>query len=226
MITGFHRRASLQFGQSGSRPGWQPVRLAHSRLRWRLTARSGRPKDSARLHLSEGVQLFGLSKKKPQSVRLDAVDHPVLGRLEAANKVSGVLSGSVTIGSKPLEIAVVLDGEPLETALTFAAEAVLNFSDLDVRSRALVAAHCLASYNSDWRFGAMQQADGTWEKFEKPLLTEEQFASKLTPDELEITGASLIALTYSAGEMFWGHWVCVTSFDGLTLTDTDVELRG
>jgi hypothetical protein len=47
-----------------------------------------------------------------------------------------------------------------------------------------------------------------------------------TPVALEVTGAKLLALSYSAGEMFWGHSVCVTSFDGLTLTDTNVELQG
>lgn len=114
----------------------------------------------------------------------------------------------------------------MAAAVTLAADAISSFAELDVRCRALVAADCLAAYNSDWRFGAVPKADGTMEEFEKPLLTEAQFVSALKPTALEITGASLLALSYEVGEMFWGHWVCVTSFDGLALTDTNVELRG
>jgi len=170
--------------------------------------------------------LFGLTKKKPSFVRLDALDHPILGRLDPSEKVSGVLGGSVTVGGTTIDISVDPDGGPLETALALAADAVSMLAQLDVRCRALVVVDFFASYNSDWRFGAVVKADGTTEEFEKPLLTEAQFVSALNPAELEITGAKLLALSYAAGEMFWGHWVCVTSFDGLTLTDTNVELQG
>ena len=114
----------------------------------------------------------------------------------------------------------------MEAAVALAANAVSIFTELDVRCRALVAVDLLASYNSDWRFGAVLKADGTTDEFVKPIITETQFVSALTPTALEITGAKLLALSYAAGEMFWGHCVCVTSFDGLTLTDTNVELQG
>ena len=68
------------------------------------------------------------------------------------------------------------------------------------------------------------RADGTTEQFERSLLTEAQFVAALMPTELETTGTELLAITYAAGEMFWEHSICVTSFDGLSLADARVEL--
>jgi hypothetical protein len=125
--------------------------------------------------------LFGLTKKKPPLVRLDAFDHPILGRLEPCEKVSGVLGGSVTVGGTTIDISVAPDGDPMEAALALAGDAVSMFTELDVRCRALVAVDFLASYNSDWRFGEVGKADGTTEEFEKSLITEAQLVSALTP---------------------------------------------
>lgn len=170
--------------------------------------------------------MFGLTKKKPSFVRLDVVDHPVLGHLNPSDRVSGVLVGSVTAAELTIGIFVNPDGAPLEPALAFAAAAVSKFAELDARCRALVADDCLTAYNSNWRFGSVAKADGTTERFEKPLLTEPQFVAALTPTEIETTGAELLAVAYAAGDMFWEHSICVTSFDGLTLTDVRVELQG
>jgi len=64
------------------------------------------------------------------------------------------------------------------------------------------------------------------EDFEKSALTEDEFAAKLSPTSLQVTGASLIEFWYSDGEMFWGHGVGLTSFNALALTDVHVEIFG
>ena len=170
--------------------------------------------------------MFGLTKKKPSFVRLDFVDHPVLGRLSPSDTVSGALVGSVTAADLTLCICVNPDGASLESALAFTAAAVSQFAELDARCRTLVADNFLTSYNSNRRFGAVAKADGTTEQFEKPLLTEPQFVASLTPTEIETTGAELLAVSYADGEIFWEHSICVTSFDGLKLTDVRIELQG
>src|ERR1700761_5459294 len=109
--------------------------------------------------------MFGFTKKKPSFVRLDVVDHPVLGRLSPSDIVSGVLVGSVTAAELTVGICVNPDGAPLGGALAVAAAAVSRFTELDARCKALVAHDFLAAYNSDWRFGAVAQADGTTEQF-------------------------------------------------------------
>lgn len=159
-------------------------------------------------------------------VRLDAIDHPILGRLEPHEELSGVLRSVADVGGAQIEVWIAPDGGPLEAVLGLATEAASMLNELDARCRTLIAIDSLASYNSDWRFGAALQADGTTKNFEKPALNEEQFVSMLTPTTLEITGANMIAFSYSDGDMFWGHSLCLTSFDGLALTDVTVETQG
>lgn len=170
--------------------------------------------------------VFGLFKTKPPTVKLDALDHPILGRLEPHEKLSGVLCSVVNVDGIEVDVWVAPDGGLLAATLRLATDAVSAFSELDARCRKLIANDRLASYNSDWRFGAEVQADGSTKTFEKPLFNEAQFASTLTPTTLEFTGGNTIAFSYSDGGMFWGHCLCLTSFDGLTLTDVTVGMLG
>jgi hypothetical protein len=170
--------------------------------------------------------VFVLFKTKPPKVRLDALDHPILGRLEPHEELPEVLRSVINVGGAEVEVWVAPDGGPLDAALRLATDAASGLSELDARCRMLIANDSLASYNSGWRFGAVVQADGSTKNFEKPCLNAEQFASTLTPTTLEVTGDNTIALWYSDGDMFWGHSLCLTSFDGLALTDVTVEMLG
>lgn len=170
--------------------------------------------------------MFGLFRTKLPMVRLDAVDHPTLGRLEPHEEFPGVLRGAVNVDGAEVEVWLAPDGGPLDAALRLATDAVSVLRELDASCRMLIAKDSLNSYNSDWRFGTAVQADGSTKNFEKPPFNEEQFASTLTPTMLEITGGNTIAFSYSDGDMFWGHSLCLTSFDGLALTDVTVEMLG
>ena len=64
------------------------------------------------------------------------------------------------------------------------------------------------------------------DEFEKPELTETEFAAKLSPTSFQVTGGGLLDFWYFDGEMFWGHSVGLTSFDGLALTDVHVGMFG
>ena len=159
-------------------------------------------------------------------IKLTGLDHPVLGRLEPHETLSGILATSRKFGGVQLEIWVDPDDGPLDDALRLAASAMPMLAELDARCRSLIAADLLASYNTGWRFGQIARADGAMEEFEKPALTENEFAAKLSPTSLHITGGSLIEFWYADGEMFWGHSVGLTSFNGLALTDVHVEMFG
>lgn len=154
------------------------------------------------------------------------LDHPVLGRLEPHETLSGVLATSKKLGDVELEIWVDSDGGPLDEALTLAANAMPRLAELDARCRTLIAADLLPSYNTEWRFGRVTKADGAMEEFEKPAITETEFAANLSPTSFQVTGGGLIDFWYSDGEMFWGHRVGLTSFDGLALTDVHVGMFG
>lgn len=169
---------------------------------------------------------FGLFRKKRPFVRLDPVDHPVLGRLEPDPQFSGALAGSVTLNGTTIELQIEPGEHTLEATLALASDAVTHLADFDARCRALAAAEFLGSYNTDWRFGARDKPDGSTEAFEKPLLDEAGFAAALQPVALDVWGARSLGLSYGDGDMFWGHWVRVSSFDGLGFSDTHVRLEG
>lgn len=125
-----------------------------------------------------------------------------------------------------IDIRVNPDGASCESALSLAANAVSILPELDASCKLLAAAECLASYNNDWRFGAVARPDRSTTAFEKPMLREEQFVEALSLTGLYATGTGMLELSYEVGDLFWGHWLCVTSFDGVALTDTHVELQG
>jgi len=101
-----------------------------------------------------------------------------------------------------------------------------RLAELDASCRTLIAADLLQSYNSEWRFGRVAKADGATEEFEKPALTETELAAKLSPTSFQVTGGGLLGFWYSDGEVFWGHSVGLTSFDGLALTNVLVGMFG
>jgi hypothetical protein len=159
-------------------------------------------------------------------IKLAGLDHPVLGRLEPHETLSGVLATFTKLGDVQLAIWVDPDGGPLDDALRLAASAMPALAELDARCRMLISADLLPTYNTGWRFGRAAGADGEMVEFERPLLTEAEFSAKLSPTSFQVTGGSLIEFWYSDGEMFWGHSVGLTSFDGLALTDVYVEMFG
>jgi hypothetical protein len=153
-------------------------------------------------------------------IKLAGLDHP------AHETLPGILATSKMLGDVQFELWISPDGGPLEDALRLAASAMPTLAELDSRCRALIAADLLPSYNTGWRFGQVARADGAMEDFEKPLLTGAEFSAKLSPTTFQVTGGSLIEFWYSDGEMFCGHSVGLTSFDGLALTDVHVEVFG
>lgn len=159
-------------------------------------------------------------------MKLTGLDHPILGRLEPHEALSGVLATSKQLGDVQIDVWVDPDGGPLDDVLRLAATAVPVLAELDTRCRALIAADLLPAYNTGWRFGRVARADGAMEEFEKPLLTDVEFAANLSPTSFQVTGARVIDFWYSDGQMFWGHSVGLTSFDGLALTDVYVEMFG
>jgi hypothetical protein len=97
---------------------------------------------------------------------------------------------------------------------------------LDAKSRALIAEDSLEGYNSGWRFGEVTPPNGTTEPFEKPALTAAEFCEKLKLEAVEVTGPNTLIFWYGDDEMFWGHSLYMTSFDGVTMKDTHVSMFG
>lgn len=155
-----------------------------------------------------------------------AVEHAFLGVLTPDKNVPSVLVGRTAYENRLVDIRLSEDGVSMHEALALAELAVRSLKNIDIRARLLLADESLDGYNSDWRFGEALLEDGSTKAFEKPMLSREEFCAKVQLETVEICGSSTITLWYSDDDMFWGHDLFVTSFDGLKLADIHVSIAG
>jgi hypothetical protein len=81
-------------------------------------------------------------------------------------------------------------------------------------------------YNNGWNEFDEVQDDGSLKTVKNPRLDDAEFASKLTLDEIGITGNESIDFWYENSNLFWGHGVLVSALDGLDLSNAQAELIG
>ena len=130
------------------------------------------------------------------------------------------------IQGRELDIFISLDGCSSESTFGLANQVATQVTLLDDKCQSLIAAEFLASYNEDWRMGETGQPDGSTVPFENPLLEEQEFCKKLALTTIEITGDQTTTLWYNCGDLFWGHSLFVTAFDGITFEDTSAQMFG
>ncbi|GHA76754.1 DUF2262 domain-containing protein [Cognatilysobacter bugurensis] len=154
------------------------------------------------------------------------IEHPVLGNLTPCRELPGSLCGQLRYGEDLIDLTVSPDNKGIECALVLATSLAQSLEHLDFTCRRLVADTSLEGYNSDWRFGLVAQGDGTFERVEEPPLTREDFCRNLKLSSIVASGEAMLLFYYGDSDMFGGHSVEVTSFDGTAFQDTDVSLVG
>jgi hypothetical protein len=172
-------------------------------------------------------RVFSIHNKPSTSTQTAvAIEHAFLGVLTPDMDVPSVLVGRTAYENRLIDIRLSDDGASTHEVLALAESAVRSLKNIDLRARLLLANDCLDGYNSDWRFGETLPEDSSTKVFEKPMLSREEFCAKVQLETVEICGSSTITLWYSDDDMFWGHDLFVTSFDGLNLMDTHVSMAG
>jgi hypothetical protein len=155
-----------------------------------------------------------------------SMEHPVLGSLSPHKMFPESLSGRLKYGPNQIDLLVSPDYKGIEVALELAVALAESLQHLDLKCKSLIADESLGGYNSGWRFGEVAQLDGTLKSFEKPFLTREEFCNNLKLESIEASGDSMLIFWYGDGDMFWGHSLEVTSFDGVAFKDTYVSMAG
>ncbi|MDI4635956.1 DUF2262 domain-containing protein [Pelomonas sp. V22] len=146
-------------------------------------------------------------QKDIASQAMEVID-PVVGRLSGT---SAELHGIINAGLGELKLVVWPDGQPMEASIQFAASFVQHLSALNLRCQEYATKQLLPVYNDSWRTGAQ-------------TLTPREFCSMLQLSDVEITGVELATLRYECGDLFGGHGVSVTSFDGVSFHELQAEL--
>ena len=178
--------------------------------------------------LSRIRQLLGFSVTgtRPMHVRAKLLDHPLLGQLTPDQVSVDCLVGRVLLNDESIEIRISPDDKAINEALLLMVDAIASLAILDQKCRRLIAKDGLEGYNTEWRFGRRPLPDGSFEAFEKPQLSQDEFCKNLQLQSLVATGNSLLTFWYGDNDMFWGHSFSVDSFAGVIFEDTNVSMIG
>lgn len=150
------------------------------------------------------------------------MEHPILGDI---TQEDGEGVSKVSYGSHRINIRIIADEIPYDAAVDVAASVVQDLKNLDAKAKQVAATKLTAIYNNGWNEYDEVQEDGTLKAVSNPMLTPDEFASKLTLNAVNVTG-NMLTFFYDDENMFWGHSVIVTSMDGVTFTDTHAEIFG
>lgn len=134
--------------------------------------------------------------------------------------------GEFSFDGRNLDISVELDGASFDAVMGLASSALDSIVDLDSSARLVAAKKLLPDYNSNWREFIRTGPNGLDIEVSEPELDVNEFISRLEIVSLEVTGDSCLTLGYNAREMFAGHTVYVTSFDGVLFADANAQLFG
>ena len=131
----------------------------------------------------------------------------VLGELTESARFPGAYEGTLQVGGKSVSFRIDPDDVSLEQTLTMARRVVSNLEDYEKRARSKVCETHLELYNDDWR----PERD--------PILTADQFSSRLDLTHIGFLACSSIDVFYGDKDMFGGHSLIAQSFDGETFED-------
>lgn len=151
--------------------------------------------------------------------------NPDLGILKPDPRFEGCLQGSTVFLGHKIELRVDPDGTDITNCIALAEELVKSLSLLDTKARLVAADKLLENYNDNWRMFQRVRADRTAEEIINPALSADEFSLRLKLKEILVTG-EMIEFHFGDDDMFAGHSVFVSSFDGIAFTNTDASLFG
>lgn len=142
------------------------------------------------------------------------------------SKQGAAFQMNVELEGRHLSVSVDLDSASEESALAFARTIAASLASLEQTAKDVATRDLLKTYNSGWNEYEQAQDDGTFVSVLNPKLTPEEFKEQLSLTAVEVTGDDCVAFWFGATELFWGHSVIVTVFDGLDWERAGAALFG
>jgi hypothetical protein len=150
----------------------------------------------------------------------------ILGQLAVDKRRPTALKGTVPYQGAQVALDVDPDDGGMAECLELARVVVADLEHIDEKARQAAARDLLSNYNKNWREYERSDGKGGFIRVSGPELTEEQFSLRIKLNSLSITGSKSCCFGYDDGELFWGHGIFVTSFDGIEFSNVHVELFG
>lgn len=154
------------------------------------------------------------------------MNHLTLGRLELKETEEGSYESEVNADGTNIGLSIELDSAPQEQVFKFAEKVVNSISNLNEKSKSVIVRDLLDTYNSGWNEYDEVQEDGSIKTVVNPTLDSSQFISQFELSSISICGTECVELWYKPNDLFWGHSVFVTSFDGLKFEDANAQMFG
>jgi len=151
------------------------------------------------------------------------MNHPILGQLEEKDDY---FIGSMHSDGKAVVLIIDLDGASTEQAFEFAEKVVDSISSLMDKAKNVISRDLLEIYNSGWNEYDEVQEDGSTKTVINPKLDTADFVCQFELDRVSVSGGTCVEFRYKPNDLFWGHRVFVTSFDGLGFEDALAKLFG
>ena len=152
--------------------------------------------------------------------------HDILGEVEQSDGHPFDAVTTIRYGSRDIRFGISRDGQPLETALRLAADAVSRLAELDKLAKHVASRDLREGYNDGWNEYDEAQDDGSFKAVSNPKLSEAEFEAKLTLNAVNVTGDAMIDFFYDDERMFWGHSVFVNSLNGTDFSEARAEIFG
>lgn len=153
------------------------------------------------------------------------MNHDVLGRItRKKNSSSG--TAKIRFGDRDIEVLIDADDASFDDAVSFAAEVVTSLNRLDRAAKNIATDELQPTYNEGWNTYDESLGDGTFKEVILPKLTKAAFQKKLSLKTISIMGKSCVEFYYDDENMFWGHELMVTSFEGTDFSDASADIVG
>lgn len=154
------------------------------------------------------------------------MNHPTLGRLESKGTDNDSFEAEVEIDGNRIDLNIELDTASQYQVFVFAENVVTSILSLKEKAKSIISRDLLETYNSSWNEYDEVQEDGSTKTVINPQLDSEQFISQFELKSISICGTDCVEFWYKPNNLFWGHSVFVTSFDGIEFKDTNAQLFG
>jgi len=151
------------------------------------------------------------------------MNHPTLGRLE---RKDDCFEGELQLDGNKIGLSIELDAAPQDKVLKFSESVVTSIECLEEKAKSVINRDLLETYNSAWKEYDEVQEDGSTKTVINPELNSEQFVSHFELDSISICGADCVEFWFKPNNLFWGHSVFVTSFDGVEFGDANAQMFG
>ena len=146
--------------------------------------------------------------------------------LQGLTRTSSGYEGVLRLLERDVKVTIDFDGCSEDSTLNLAEQIVGSIRGIDEKCRNLIADDSLDGYNSDWRTGQVLQPDGSTRSFENPEMERHEFIERLLLSSIGVSGDQTSDIWYECGDLFWGHSLFVTAFDGVAFDDVHVQMFG